>query len=177
MDIICEMRKAVGRREAPRPATESAEGSLRIDCRACARAPEARSNECIRCVVKAISGSGAAGKVVLRSRRDIEISGAALDILCDIAALDASAGSMPGQGSSRACSRCEYSRRRIFDMAWVGLPDPYFDEARSRLSGFSPRSEECAACARRTAWALDHAESGLDRIKKRAAGIASGGQG
>jgi hypothetical protein len=149
--------------------TEIIDDILCIDCRRCNHVPEVRSNECIRCIISNLSNLGNANKVKLRTSRDLELSGSAVEILCDMASLDRSANSLSRSEKSHACSGCDHSCAKVFNVAWAGFPDPYFDAARSKLMTFKPSSRECEVCVQKTYRALDQTELGLKNVKRKAA--------
>ncbi|MFA6952678.1 MAG: hypothetical protein WCQ23_06425 [Candidatus Methanomethylophilaceae archaeon] len=149
---------------------------LCIDCRDCRAVPEIRSPDCIRCIVRCISQSGNAERIKLRTSRDLEISGPAAEILCELSFLDRTADNMNGHNKPRSCANCEYSCDRIFDIAWQGFPDPYFESARGKLMRFRAEDQMCSTCLQKTYRALDQAELGLKNIKKKAALTAARGR-
>lgn len=151
------------------------EDVLSIDCRTCPYVPEMRSSECVRCVVHWISECGNPERIRLRTSRDLEISGTAAEILCDMASLDRSI-SLPGPATGRSCSGCPYTYQRIIDIAWQGFPDPFFESARNALMMFRAEDPECTNCIQKSYRALDQAEINLKNIRNKVRkSIARGG--
>ena len=151
--------------------------TLCIDCRGCAQIPDVKSPDCIRCMVHNISQYGNAERIRMRTGRDLEISGVATELLCDLAFVDRSSQVVGRSENNRSCSNCDYSCEKIFDLAWQGFPDPYFEAARGRLLEFRPVERECATCIQKTYRALDQSELGLNNIKKRVSVLAIRGGG
>lgn len=141
--------------------------TLLIDCRKCPRPSEARSSECIRCIVTNVSLCGNAERIRLRTSKDTEISGPAAEILCDMAFVSRSARTSAGSFASRSCGSCGYSCDKIIDMAWSGFPEPYFDQARSKLMAFRPGERECELCLQKTYRSLDQAEQVFGGMRKK----------
>lgn len=147
--------------------TELADDVLRIDCRGCSKAPDIRSTDCVRCIVTNITEYGNAGRIRLRTSRDLEIYGPAAEMFCELAMLYRSTLPFSSQNKQRSCSDCSNSCSRIMDMVWAGFPDPNFDSARGRLMAFRPTGSECNSCIQRTYRALEQTELGVNNLRKR----------
>ncbi len=148
--------------------------TLMIDCNGCSHQPDLCSAVCIRCAVARISALGNADRIRLRAGRDLEVSGAAAEVLCDLASLDRLVRDARGRTGIR-CGGCEYAGRRIIGEAWEGFPEPCFAGARERLMRFRAEDRRCAGCIQRTYRLLDQAERGLENIRRRTLSAGSGG--
>lgn len=175
MESIIELCRSLGRKKTEESYLSMEGDTLCIDCRNCMCVPEVKSAECIRCIVSAISECGNSERIRLRTGRDMEISGPSAAILCELAALDRSANVMNGFGRERGCANCEFSCRNVFNVAWQGFPDPFFEAARNKLMSFRAEDPECATCMQRTYRALDQAELGLNNVKKKVTMLAARG--
>ena len=160
------IRSAMNMKKCDAPEAELSEDVLTINCRKCSTVPDCRSPVCLRCIVSHISEEGCAGRIRLRTSRDLELFGPAAEALCEIASLyrSASPGAAP---AGRSCSDCDNSCRKVMELAWAGFPDPKFDSARGRLVSFHPADGRCSGCIQKTYRALDQAELGMDNLKKR----------
>jgi len=145
---------------------ELSEDVLSINCRKCSKVPDCRSPVCLKCIVHHISQEGNAGRIRLRTSRDLELFGPAAEVLCEMAALYRSTTLCTNLGG-RSCSDCDNSCRKIMEIAWAGFPDPKFDSARGRLVSFRPVDGKCNNCIQKTYRALDQAELGMNNLKKR----------
>ncbi|MDR3282806.1 MAG: hypothetical protein LBS92_04255 [Candidatus Methanoplasma sp.] len=166
LSVIIKKAEAQGK-------SELIDDALCIDCRGCVRAPEIRSNECVRCIVRHMADNGSASKVRMRTALDTELSGPAVDILGELASIYRSASSMKRSEDSRSCRTCDHSCKMVFSAAWAGFPDPYFDAARSSLARIKTTSSECTVCVKKTLRAIDQAELCLGKVKD-AASCAGG---
>ncbi len=149
------------------------DNTLFIDCRECPQVPELRSPNCVKCIVGSISRCGNAENIRLRTSRDTEISGRAVEILCQLAAIDRSSRPL-SEEKDHKCKECVYSCKNIFGIAWEGFPDPYFESARTKLLEYKTSNSKCDTCLQKTYRALDQAELGLTNIKKQVMGRAPG---
>lgn len=175
MESTNSIRRLFGGRKTEESYASVEGDTLSIDCRNCMCVPEIRSAECIRCIVSAISEHGNAERIRLRTGRDLEISGPSAEILCELAFVDRSANTMNSSSGRRGCANCQFSCRNVFNVAWQGFPDPYFEAAREMLLSFRAEDQECASCMQRTYRALDQAELGLKNIKKKVSTLAARG--
>lgn len=146
---------------------------LKIDCRSCGNIPDTGNIDCIRCIVSKISENGCAARIRLRTGRDLEISGRAAEILCELSFIDRSASSIEGNKSHK-CRSCRYSCDKIVGIAWDSFPTPDFSGARGKLMSFRTTSNVCDVCIQRTYRALDQAELSISEISKKTAAAASG---
>lgn len=146
---------------------------LSIDCRGCGKIPDAGSAECIRCIVSNISDKGCVARVRLRTGRDMEISGPAVEILCKLSFIDRSASSVDNNRAHR-CRSCHYSYDRIVGIAWSSFPTPDFSGARGKLMSFRAANNVCDVCIQKTYRALDQAELSVSEISKRTSAMAGG---
>ncbi|MDR0309591.1 MAG: hypothetical protein LBH88_02390 [Candidatus Methanoplasma sp.] len=146
---------------------ELEEDVLSINCRKCSKVPDFRSPECMKCIMHHISQQGNAGRIRLRTSKDLELFGPAAETLCEMAALYRPAAYGGSQGGSRACSDCSSSCSKVMEIVWSGFPDPNFDSARGRLASFRPTESGCNTCLQRTYRALDQAELGMNNLRKK----------
>ncbi|MDR1690532.1 MAG: hypothetical protein LBR42_01640 [Candidatus Methanoplasma sp.] len=147
--------------------SELADDVLCIDCKRCSTVPDVRSVNCLGCMMHHISQHGNAGRIRLRTGRDLELSGPAAEIICEMAALHGTMDSEFSGTGKRSCGDCMNSRSKIMGMIRSGFPEPNFDSARGRLASFRPSENECNSCIQRTYRALDQTELGLNNLKKK----------
>jgi len=140
---------------------------LHIDCKNCECTPDPVTVSCMRCMTDCISNHGRAGRIRLRDEMDIEISGAATDILCNLASVDRSNHISPMERPRRHAN-CESSLKLVFSIAWDGFPDPHFNAARAKLDDLAVGKVICDACAQRARGAMDQSEFQMRELKKRA---------
>ncbi|MDR1954372.1 MAG: hypothetical protein LBP82_00245 [Candidatus Methanoplasma sp.] len=145
---------------------ELEEDVLSINCRKCSRVPDFKSPLCLKCIIQNISKQGSAGRIRLRTSRDLEIFGPAAEALCEMAVFYNSAALNTSNGG-RACSDCANSCSKVMEIIWAGFPDPNFDSARGRLMSFRPSDNRCNTCMQKTYRALDQAELGVSNLKKK----------
>jgi len=167
MNTIKKFCLAVNKKKEQSSDVEIIGETLCIDCRKCLQIPDIRSSDCVRCIVYNISKCGNSERIKLRTSKDVEISGIAAEILCDMAFLDRSAHTISRSEKSHSCNNCEFSCVNIFNVAWQGFPDPFFESARGKLLTFRPTNRDCDICLQKTYRALDQAELGLNNIKKK----------
>ncbi len=136
--------------------------ALIIDCTGCGLMPEPGSTECLRCMVNMMGSEGGAERIILRTGKDLEISGSSAKAVRGIASLKR--WSVPLRERERRCVRCESSRTHVMNVVWDSFPESGFDAARDRLSK-GPESDSCSLCLRMTGRALDQLESDLDRVR------------
>lgn len=146
--------------------TELTDDVLCIDCRCCSKVPDVRTNECMRCMVANISEYGNTGRIRLRTSRDLELSGSAAEMMCELAMLYRSTIPL-SISDSRSCNDCNNSCRKVMEIIWSGFPDPNFDSARGRLTSFHPSKGECNTCIQRTYRTLDQTELGFNNLRKK----------
>ena len=141
----------------------SVEGNaMIIDCSGCELMPEPGTPECMRCMVDRMSGCGGTERIILRTGKDLEISGNSAKAIRGIASLKR--WSVPLKERDRRCRRCGTSRTRVMNVVWESFPDPGFHSAKELL-GTASKDESCASCLRLTARALEQLESDLERIR------------
>ena len=163
--ITESIRSAIIKKDTGSADAELADDVLSINCRRCEKVPDFRAPGCMKCIIRHISQQGSAGRIRLRTSRDLELFGPAADVLCELAVFYGFTSLGAGRGKS--CSDCANSCPRIMEIVWSGFPDPNFDSARGRLAAFRPADNGCAACVKRTYRALDQAEHGMNNLKKR----------
>ncbi|MCL1811598.1 MAG: hypothetical protein FWG41_05215 [Methanomassiliicoccaceae archaeon] len=162
---IRSMLNAMNKKNAEEADSELIEDVLSISCRKCSKVPDFRSSGCMKCMIHHISVQGSAGRIRLRTSRDLELFGPAAEALCELAVFYRSASFITDGG--RSCSDCANSCSKIMETAWSGFPDPNFDLARGKLMSFHPAEGKCNTCIQRTYRALDQAEHGINNLKKK----------
>jgi hypothetical protein len=163
--ITESLYSAIKKKENGAADSELTEDVLSINCRKCNKVPDFRSPGCMKCIIHHISRHGSAGRIRLRTSRDLELFGPAADALCELAIFYGFTNLSAGKG--RGCSDCANSCPKVMDVVWSGFPDPNFDSARGKLASFHPADGGCTACIKRTYRALDQAEHGMNNLKKR----------
>ena len=136
--------------------------ALVIDCRSCRLAPVPGSDECIRCMVEAVSSAGGAERIVLRTGRDVEVSGAACRAVREVASIRR--WSTSGSSGGARCRSCPVSAPSVMAAVWGAFPRSAVFEGRKVLRDGNPDRDECRACVMRTSRSLDRIESELKRV-------------
>lgn len=166
MITIDNLRSSLTGKNEARTITELTDDVLCIDCRCCKKVPDVGSSDCMRCIVWNISEHGNAGRIRLRTSKDIELSGVSAEMMCELAMLYRSTMPLSIHGM-RSCQDCNNSCTKVMELIWSGFPDPNFDSARGRLTSFHPSKNECNSCIQRTYRFLDQTELGFDNLRKR----------
>lgn len=162
MDITEALRAVVpGQEERGWDARRDGD-ALVIDCRGCPLTPVPGSDECIGCMVRCMCREGGADRVVLRTGRDTEVSGAAGRAIREAASL--MRWTSASDRVSARCRGCPASREAVMDAAWSAFPQSAVFEGRKALESSRPDREGCAECVMRTSRALDQMELGIKRI-------------
>lgn len=143
---------------------------LSINCRECGHIPDPACAECVRCIVTEIGKHGCVERIRMRTGKDIEISGAAVELLCELSFVDTS--SAVHKTRKGRCRTCGYSEDRIMRIAWETFPEPDFVGARGRLMTFRTGNSVCDVCIHRTYRALDQAELSMSEISRKASSFA-----
>lgn len=146
------------------------EDIISIDCRGCGRIPDTGSKECISCIVDGISEHGCVSRIRLRTGKDIEISGTAAELFCELSLIYRSARSAVNEEKGR-CRSCKYSCRRIAGLAWEKFPEPDFAGARGVLMTSRTSNKVCGICIQKTYRILDQAELSMGEFYRKIAGI------
>jgi hypothetical protein len=167
MDTKRLLQSVLKNKDQKKTDSEIIEDTLCINCRDCKSAPNIRSAECMKCMVNGIAIQGNVDKIKLRTSKDMELSGQAVEILCDIANTRRYALLYHEQSSSRACSGCDHSRKKILDIAWMSFPEPNFDTARNKLMTSNSSESSCSLCIQKTYRTVDQAELGMENIRKK----------
>jgi len=157
---------AIKKKNAGASFAELSEDVLSINCRLCSKVPDIRSPGCLRCMIFHVSQQGSAGRIRLRTSKDLEIFGPAADAICELAVFYRSAAPVTNKGG-KSCASCGGSFPRVMDIVWSGFPEPNFNAARGSLMSFHPQDSRCSLCVQRTSRALDQAEHGIDNLKKK----------
>ena len=157
----------IKRKNAESVDAELSEDVLSISCRKCSKVPDLRSPVCMKCMIHHVSQQGNAGRIRLRTSRDLEVFGSAAEVLCELAVFYRSTALNTSGANGRTCSDCANSCQKIMEIIWAGFPDPKFDSARGRLMSFHPAESKCNSCIQKTYRALDQAELGMNNLKKK----------
>jgi hypothetical protein len=153
----------------PPPAALSG-GALVINCSQCRYAPDPGTAECIRCMVSTMCTVGSSDRIVLRTGKDLEISGHSGKVVKDTASV--MRWSFPQEPEKGRCRMCEMSRRKVMDEVWRSFPDDAMASAEARLQGKRPQGKDCDMCVLRTRRALEQIDMGLKEISERMTDIA-----
>ena len=146
----------------PGPTVTKEGDSMVIDCRGCRLTPVPGSDECIRCMVSAMCANGSSDRVVLRTGRDIEVSGDAGRAIREVASIRRWS-SDTARGGPR-CRGCRVSRDSVMTAAWNGFPRTAVFEGKRVLRNGPPDRDECRACVMRTSKALEQMDAGIRRV-------------
>lgn len=150
------------RREDDGPPTHTEGDALVIDCRDCDVTPVPGSDECIRCMVGCASSVTGTERVILRTGRDIEISGMAGEAVRKAASMRR--WSMADGKLPMYCRSCRSSRREVMDAVWEAFPKGAVAEGRMMLNRDRPDRDGCDMCLARTSAALDQIEADLAEL-------------
>jgi len=156
---------AMNRKNIDTVSAELTEDVLSINCRICSKVPDIGSSGCMRCMIHHISQQGSAGRIRLRTSKDLELFGPAADALCELAVFYGSAAN--NNNGSKSCSDCNNSCHKIMEALWSGFPEINFDSARGRLMSFHPADSRCNLCIQKTYRALDQTEHSMKALKKK----------
>ena len=151
------------------------EDVLSIDCRDCGRIPDAACAECIRCIVTEMKKHGCVERIRMRTGRDIEVSGPAAEIICELLFIDKSSSAIRTKKKGK-CRSCNYSGDRIIDIAWESFPSPDFAGARGKLMSFKTGRNVCDVCVQKTYRALDQAELSISELSQKASLLSNRGR-
>ncbi len=161
----------ISKRSGTEPGTASLDekdGSLNIYCKGCTQFPDPSAARCISCICEAIGACGTSEVIRLTGTREMELSGDAAEIFCDLARL-----CRPMAGiTKRKCAGCPRSPEQIYDSVWSEFPDLSFAKACSRLYSDSGDGPECAGCLQRTYLTLTNCDAELKKIEDRIASVA-----
>ena len=135
-------------------------GTLVIDCSSCRFAPEPGSPECIGCMMDCLFDTVDVHRIVLRTGRDIEVSGKGSDALCQISSLRR--WYTPLEERERRCRKCSRSRRSVMEKFWENSPDISLDFRSESSEGVM--DEECRKCLDSTSNAIDRLETDLRKL-------------
>ena len=145
---------------------ELTEDVLSINCRKCSKVPDVKSQGCLRCMIHHVAQQGSAGRIRLRTSKDLELFGPAAEAICELAVFYRPAAPCTN-GGGKSCSNCNNSFQNVMGIVWSGFPDPNFDSARGRLMSFHPADSRCNHCIQKTYRALDQMEHGINNLKKK----------
>ncbi len=142
-------------------------GSLMMNCSGCRYAPDPGTAECLKCMVSTMCSVGSSDRIVLRTGRDVEISGRSGKAVKDTASV--MRWSRPQEEERGRCRVCELSRRKVMEEVWDSFPDDSVAAAEARLGGKRPSGKDCDMCVLRTRRALEQIDRGLREIADRMA--------
>jgi hypothetical protein len=114
-----------------------------------------------------MSELGGADKIILRTGRDLEISGRTAMALRNLASLRR--WSIPSEKDPRQCRRCNCSRSVVMVDLWDTFPEMQFSDTYTRLDQ-DGRNDECHNCLRSSINAVEQLESDIDRIARNLSG-------
>lgn len=137
--------------------------ALIIECTDCGLMPEPGSKECMKCIVDRISESGGADRVILRTGRDLEISGRSGLAIRKIASLKRSSCSYVRDRGR--CKRCPAQRAKVMEMIWEDFLHPNYHGAKELLDD-SPDNEECMRCVSSTKRSIVQIEADIEEIRR-----------
>lgn len=146
---------------------------LSINCRSCGNIPNPASSECIKCIVTEVKSKGCSSRIRLRTGNDIEISGPAAEMLCELSFVDGLSSSVKTV-KGRKCKGCNYSPEKILGVARAAFPVPDFAGARGRLMSFRSADEICGICIQRTYRTLDQAELSMSELSEKITSLFGG---
>ncbi len=136
--------------------------ALIIECSGCEYLPEPGSKECMRCMVDRMSESGGADRIILRTGRDLEISGESGQTIRRLASIKRSSCSIVH--NKGRCKRCPSQRNKVMETAWKDFPYPNYYGAKELLEDSD--DEVCSRCIASTERALSQMESDMEDIRK-----------
>ena len=136
--------------------------ALIIECGDCEYLPEPGSKECMRCMVDRMSESGGADRIILRTGRDLEISGESGQTIRKLASIKRNSCSVVR--NKGRCKRCPSQRNRVMETAWKDFPYPNYYGARELLEDSD--DEVCSKCIASTERVLSQMESDIEDIRK-----------
>lgn len=158
----------ISRRSVTEPGTatiDETDGSISVSCKNCTQYPDPASTKCICCICEAVSVCGATDTIRLSGVKDMEISGDAAEIFCDLARLCKPIAN----DQKRKCVRCPRSPQAIYDSVWSEFPDMSFAKACSRIYTDSRDGPECAGCLQKTYITLSNCDVEMKRIHEKVA--------
>lgn len=164
MELRFDLTGMLSRGKDDAPKASLSGDSLIIDCRGCEFIPLPGSKECIRCMVFSLCSVGGAGRIVMRTGRDIEVSGTAGRILRDVSSLKR--WSVPAEPPKGRCRTCPVSRTAVVEEAWSRFPDPVLGMTAEEIVSSAPDREGCAECTATTVKTLDQISEGMSAIRR-----------
>lgn len=143
------------------------EDSLIIHCSKCELVPEAGSEECFRCMVDRMSRYGSADRIILRTEKDLEVSGRSNTVIKNISSLKRWTTS--GELMDHACRKCSQNRLAVMNVVWKDFPHLEFFKAKQMLNP-SDGDDKCSRCMRASVAAIDQLEKDMLTITGRMKG-------
>ena len=140
--------------------------ALIIECIGCEYMPDPGTKECMKCMVDMVCESGGADRIILRTGKDLEISGDPGQAIRRLASMKRS--SFSAVRNKGRCRRCPSQRNTVMEAAWRDFPYPNYHGAREVLG--DPDGEMCSRCMASTERALSQMESGMEDIRKELVG-------
>jgi len=144
--------------------------ALVIGCHGCRYSPDPASDECLTCMVDSMSRMSGCERIILRTGKDIEISGKSGNTVRRIASIKR--WSVPMTSSSFKCRKCGRSRAAVMDRIWKRFPELDFDNIYTMLDT-KPPEPECSKCLKATRKAVEQMESDLESVRKSITGGSS----
>jgi hypothetical protein len=135
---------------------------LVINCSRCKFSPDPGTAECIGCMVRTMCAVGGSDRIVLRTGKDVEVSGRSGKAIKDTASI--MRWSIPQDETKGRCSMCDLSREKVVKAVWDRFPSDGLGAAHATLQGKRPPGKDCEGCVMRTRRALEQIESGLKEV-------------
>ena len=135
--------------------------ALVILCKDCEYTPEPASRECLRCMVERMSELGGSDRIILRTGKDVEISGRSGNLIRNLSSLRR--WSMPAESTGYRCRRCNCSRSSVMRDLWDEFPEMGFPDMKYRLNQ-EGLDGDCRECIRSSIIAVEQLQSDIDRI-------------
>ena len=158
-------KKDAETRPARAPSAAISDETLIINCSRCRFSPDPGTAECIGCMVRTMCSVGSSDRIVLRTGKDVEISGRSGKAIKDTASV--MRWSMPQEEPRGRCSMCDLSRGQVVKAVWDRFPSDGLGMAHATLQGKRPPGKDCEGCVLRTRRALEQIEAGLKEVTER----------
>ena len=160
-----DARKGTESRPSKAPSASVSDDALIINCSRCRFTPDPGTAECIGCMVRTMCATGSSDRIVLRTGKDIEISGRSGRMIKDTASV--MRWSLPQEPPKGRCSMCDLYKGKVVGAVWDRFPSDGLGAAHATLQGKRPPGKECEGCIQRTRRALEQIENGIAEIDER----------
>ncbi len=163
-DIAQKLRSRLpDNKKAIEPKASYEGDALVIGCQSCRYNPDPGSDECLTCMVDSMSRMSGCERIILRTGKDIEISGKSGSTIRRIASIKR--WSVPMTSNGFKCRKCGRSRAAVMDKVWKGFPEFHFDSVYETIDA-KPTEPECSKCLRSTRKAVEQMEADLESVRK-----------